>query len=87
MHHSMNYRCVMVFGKPQEIESETDKRAALERLVSRAGRSVERDAPSERLELRATRVFALELREVSVKCRRGGPLDDAEDLALPYWRG
>jgi hypothetical protein len=39
------------------------------------------------VELKATRVFALPLVAVSVKRRSGGPLDDAEDLTLPYWAG
>ena len=32
-------------------------------------------------------MVALPLEAVSVKRRVGGPLDDAEDLALPYWAG
>jgi nitroimidazol reductase NimA-like FMN-containing flavoprotein (pyridoxamine 5'-phosphate oxidase superfamily) len=88
MHHSMNYRSVMAFGAPHELEEEGEKRAALDCLVEHvlAGRSRATRAPSE-LELRATRVFALPLEEVSVKARSGGPLEDEEDLALPYWAG
>jgi uncharacterized protein len=88
MHHSMNYRSVMVFGEPREIAEEAAKRAALDRLVEHAlsGRS-QATRPANALELRATRVFALELEQVSVKTRAGGPLDDAEDLPLDYWAG
>lgn len=88
MHHSMNYRSVMVFGRPLEIEEEGEKRAALERLVEHAlaGRARATRPPND-VELRATRVFALELTEVSVKARKGGPLDDVEDLELPHWAG
>lgn len=34
-----------------------------------------------------TAVLALDLVEVSAKVRSGGPVDDPEDLALPYWAG
>jgi hypothetical protein len=50
------------------------------------GRSREARPPNQR-ELKATRFFFVPLEEVSVKQRQGGPLDDAEDLVLPYWAG
>jgi len=88
MHHSLNYRSVVVFGTPVELTAEADKRAALARIVDHVlpGRSAATREPNA-LELRATRVFALSLEEVSVKARTGGPLEDAEDLALPHWAG
>jgi nitroimidazol reductase NimA-like FMN-containing flavoprotein (pyridoxamine 5'-phosphate oxidase superfamily) len=87
-HHSLNYRSVVVFGRASELTAEADKRAALAAIVEQVlpGRSGEARPPSA-LELRATRVFALPIEEASVKCRAGGPLDDAEDLELPYWAG
>ena len=71
-----------------EIVDEADKRRALDRLVDHvlAGRSQATRAANQS-ELKATRVFALPLEEVSVKIRSGGPIDDAEDLELPYWAG
>jgi hypothetical protein len=88
MHHSLNYRSVVVFGAPTELTSESEKREALARLVDHVlpRRSRETRAPN-RNELRATRVFQLPLEEVSVKQRSGGPVDDEGDLALPYWAG
>lgn len=88
MHHSMNYRSVVVLGRAVEVVEEAEKLAALARLVDHVlpGRSVETRPPNA-LELRATRVFALPLEEVSVKCRSGGPLEDAEDLGLSHWAG
>ncbi|HEY4157148.1 MAG TPA: pyridoxamine 5'-phosphate oxidase family protein [Polyangiaceae bacterium] len=88
MHHSLNYRAVVVFGSPVELVDPDEKRAALVRLVEHVlpGRSAQTRAPNE-LEMRATRVLALPIEEASVKCRRGGPIDDAEDLALPHWAG
>jgi len=88
MHHSLNYRSVVVFGRPSELTAEEDKRAALGAIVEHVlrGRSSE-SRPPDALELRATRVFALPIEEASVKSRSGGPLDDADDLELPYWAG
>ena len=34
-----------------------------------------------------TAVLALDLVEVSAKVRDGGPVDEPEDLGLPYWAG
>ena len=88
MHHSLNYRSVIVFGRPEELKGETEKRTALAAIVDHVlpGRSAETRPPNE-LELRATRVFAVPLEEASVKQRSGGPLEDADDLELPYWGG
>lgn len=88
MHHSLNYRSAVAFGCAVELTTESEKLAALARLVDHVvpGRSLACRPPNA-LELKATRVFALPLEEVSVKRRSGGPVDDAEDLALPYWAG
>jgi nitroimidazol reductase NimA-like FMN-containing flavoprotein (pyridoxamine 5'-phosphate oxidase superfamily) len=88
MHHSMNYRSVVAFGRAVELAEEREKLRALTRLVDHVleGRSLACRPPNA-LELKATRVFALPLEDVSVKQRQGGPLDDAEDLELPYWAG
>jgi nitroimidazol reductase NimA-like FMN-containing flavoprotein (pyridoxamine 5'-phosphate oxidase superfamily) len=88
MHHSMNYRSVVAFGRAVELGEESEKLRALTRLVEHvlAGRSLACRPPNA-LELKATRVFALPLEDVSVKQRSGGPIDDAEDLELPYWAG
>ncbi|HTQ06828.1 MAG TPA: pyridoxamine 5'-phosphate oxidase family protein [Polyangiaceae bacterium] len=88
MHHSLNYRSVVVLGVASELTNAAEKLAALARLTDHAlpGRSAACRPPNA-VELKATRVFALPLEAVSVKRRTGGPLDDAEDLTLPYWAG
>jgi nitroimidazol reductase NimA-like FMN-containing flavoprotein (pyridoxamine 5'-phosphate oxidase superfamily) len=88
MHHSLNYRSAVALGSTVELTSDDEKLRALARLVDHVvpGRSLACRPPNE-LELKATRVFALPLEEVSVKRRAGGPLDDPEDLGLPYWAG
>jgi hypothetical protein len=88
MHHSMNYRSVVVFGEARELSARQEKLDALRCLVEhvQAGRWDASRPPNE-LELRATRVVALPIESASVKRREGGPIDDAEDLELPYWAG
>jgi len=87
-HHSMNYRCVMLFGTGTPVEDAQEKRAAsaalLERMVP--GRSALARPPSPS-ELRATAVVRFPIDEGSAKIRAGGPKDDPEDLALAVWAG
>jgi uncharacterized protein len=87
-HHSINYRSVVVFGNAIEVTDDDEKRRALELLVEHVhpGRSSESRPPNDK-ELRATLVLRLSLDEASAKVREGGPIDDEEDLQLPYWSG
>ena len=87
-HHSMNYRSVVVVGRPEEITEADEKRRALEAVVEHIvpGRGAEARPPTAN-ELRATRVVAFRLDEASAKLRVGPPKDDAEDLALACWAG
>lgn len=87
-HHSMNYRCAMVFGSAREVTDGPAKEAALATIVDHLlpGRSAEARPPSPS-ELRATRVVALPIEEASAKTRAGGPADEAADLTLPIWAG
>ena len=50
------------------------------------GRWQEVRAPND-LELKQSSVLAVALQEVSAKIRRGPPLDDEPDYALPIWAG
>ena len=87
-HHSMNYRSVMAFGRPQPVIDEAGKEKAvmaiLEHLVP--GRTADTRPPTSE-ELRATLVVRFPLDEASAKVRTGPPLDEPEDLALPHWAG
>ena len=88
VHHSVNYRSVVVFGQAERIESSDGKRDALrtftEKLVP--GRWGDARLPTEK-ELKGTAVLRLPLVEASAKIRAGGPLDDEEDYKLPVWAG
>lgn len=88
MHHSMNFRSVVIFGRAEEVTASTEKTAALAAVVDHLlpGRTAEARPPST-AELRATRVLRLSLAEASAKVRTAGPADDEADLALPVWAG
>jgi uncharacterized protein len=89
MHHSMNYRSVVVLGRAREITHPEAKRVALSAVIDHAmrGRSMEARPPNDK-ELNATRVIALPIEEASAKQRAGAPLPaDAEDVGSPAWAG
>jgi len=88
MHHSMNYRCVVLYGVAERVDDEMEKRGAFDAVVdhARAGRSGEA-RPANDAEVRATLVLRLPIAEGSVKVRTGGPIDDEDDLDLPVWAG
>jgi nitroimidazol reductase NimA-like FMN-containing flavoprotein (pyridoxamine 5'-phosphate oxidase superfamily) len=88
MHHSANYRSVMLLGEARAIEDDEEKLVALEAIVEHIvpGRWAEARQPSEN-ELKATSVLALPIEEASAKVRTGPPLDDEPDYALPVWAG
>ncbi|WP_405560013.1 pyridoxamine 5'-phosphate oxidase family protein [Streptomyces sp. NBC_01180] len=87
-HHSINYRSVVVHGTARQVTATDERRTALDAIVEQAvpGRSHD-SRPANAKELAATAVVRLDLDEVSAKVRTGGPNDEPEDLALPYWSG
>jgi uncharacterized protein len=88
MHHSANYRSVMLFGRGRQIEDDAEKRRALEALVEKMvpGRWADAREPTDK-ELRATSVLRIPLDEASAKVRTGPPVDDEPDCDLPVWAG
>jgi uncharacterized protein len=86
-HHSMNYRSVVVVGTATGVEGD-EKLRALRAVVDHItpGRWDEARAPTE-IELRKTAVVKIRVEEASAKIRRGGPVDEIEDLDLPVWAG
>ncbi len=88
MHHSANYRSVVLLGHARELEDPDEKLAALRAVVEHVvpGRWDDVRAPSEN-ELRATSVLAMAIEEASAKVRSGGPLDDEQDYARATWAG
>jgi hypothetical protein len=88
MHHSVNYRSVMLLGHAREVTDIAEKLAALRALIEHIipGRWAEIREPNEN-ELRATSVLCMAIGEASAKIRTGGPVDDEPDYALPHWAG
>jgi nitroimidazol reductase NimA-like FMN-containing flavoprotein (pyridoxamine 5'-phosphate oxidase superfamily) len=88
VHHSVNYRSVLVLGAARPVEDLTERMAAVQAFTERLvpGRWEEARPPSTK-ELKAISVLALPLDEVSAKIRTGPPVDDEEDYALDVWAG
>jgi len=88
LHHSMNYRSVVVMGTATEVTDHAEKVVALDRLVDHAipGR-VAAIRPARESEVRATTVLVLPLDECSMKKRAGPPIDDDEDMGEDAWAG
>jgi nitroimidazol reductase NimA-like FMN-containing flavoprotein (pyridoxamine 5'-phosphate oxidase superfamily) len=88
MHHSANYRSVMLLGEATVVAEPEEKLAALEAIVEHIvpGRWAEVRWPSEN-EMKATSVLAIPIEEASAKIRTGPPLDDEEDYAMNVWAG
>ena len=87
-HHSMNYRCVVLFGRAVRVTDLDEMRAMVAALLDHLapGRSADARPPTPE-ELRATLILRLPIHEGSAKVRTGGPIDDEEDLGLPIWAG
>ncbi len=88
MHHSMNYRSVVLFGTAELVNERENKLKALYAFTEHVmpGRWAGTREPNEQ-ELKATTVLALPINEASAKIRTGQPVDDAADYGLPYWAG
>lgn len=86
-HHSMNYRSVVVRGTARRVEDRDEKVEALRCITDHVVARWDDSRPPTEVELRQTLVLALPLDEASAKVRRGGPNDDEEDRAGPWWAG
>jgi nitroimidazol reductase NimA-like FMN-containing flavoprotein (pyridoxamine 5'-phosphate oxidase superfamily) len=85
---SKNYRSVVIVGTAHSIEDVDEKRRAMETMIEHVapGRGSEARAPTE-AELRQITVLEIPIDTASVKARRDGAIDDAEDLELDIWAG
>lgn len=88
VHHSVNYRSVVILGHATPIDDMGERMAAIEAFTERLipGRWEEVRPPTAK-ELKAIQVLALPLTEASAKLRTGPPLDDEEDYAMDTWAG
>lgn len=87
-HHSVNYRSVVLFGKPKEVKNSEEKTNALEIIMNHIipGRWEEIRKPNEK-ELNVTSIFSIKIDEASAKIRTGPAVDDKDDLDLNVWAG
>ena len=88
MHHSANYRSIMLFGKPTRVTDRDVKEAKLKNFVDGLfpGRW-DTLRPINEQEAKATTILSLPIGEGSSKIRTGGAVDDEEDYELPIWAG
>jgi uncharacterized protein len=88
LHHSLNYRSVMVLGEAHEVTDPAEKERALHTVVEHIapGRADEIRGADE-TDLRSTRVLSIPIEEASAKVRTGPPIDEEADLELPHWAG
>ncbi len=86
--HSVNYRSAVIYGVPTVLEGEEKLeglRVLTEHVAPGQWDYARRPSP---VELAQTTVLRLDLAEVSVKTRAGGPEDgESEDAALGLWAG
>ena len=87
-HHSVNYRSVIIFAKPEKILEDDDKSEALNTILEHImpGRWEDVRKPNKK-ELEVTSVFSFKIDEASAKIRNGRAIDDKEDLSLNVWAG
>lgn len=87
-HHSVNYRSVILFSKPEKVESKEELYEALEIFTNKVqpGRWNDIRKPNDG-EWKATMVLKFKMEEVSAKVRMGAPKDDEEDYELDIWAG
>jgi len=87
-HHSVNYRSVIIFSKPEKVEDKNELYQALEIFTNKMqpGRWDDVRKPTEG-EWRATMLLKFKIEEASAKIRTGPPKDDDEDYVLDVWAG
>ena len=88
LHHSMNYRSVVVLGRATEVIDHDEKVEALDRFVEHAvpGRTA-RIRPATTQEVKGTLVLSVPLDDCSMKVRSGPPIDDETDMDSDTWAG
>jgi len=88
LHHSVNYRSVVIYGEAEEVKEADAKLNALKGLIGRfyPGRWEHIRPPSPQ-EFVSVRVFRLPIDEASAKIRSGFPTPYEEDFGIPVWAG
>jgi nitroimidazol reductase NimA-like FMN-containing flavoprotein (pyridoxamine 5'-phosphate oxidase superfamily) len=87
-HHSVNYRCAILYGEALEVTDPDEKAEALRLVIEHTtpGRWKDVRWPNDD-EFRQTLVIKLPIAEGSAKVRALGVVDDAEDMNQGCWAG
>lgn len=85
--HSMNYRSVVVRGQARVVTDEHETLDALRAMTDHIVPTWDITRVPSSKEIRATRVLALPLAEMSAKVRTGGAVNVPEDEGGEYWSG
>ncbi|WP_068085972.1 pyridoxamine 5'-phosphate oxidase family protein [Polycladidibacter stylochi] len=88
MHHSVNYRSVVIHGTAEKVTDQQEHQQALIAITEHLlpGRYAE-VRPDTAKELNATGVLAITIDSAAAKVRSGPPVDDPEDEHLQKWSG
>ena len=88
LHHSANFRSLMIFGEASSITDPEKKWQKLNGMIDALypGRS-ELLRPITESEVKRTAILSLPIEEASAKIRDEGVADDEEDYELPIWAG
>lgn len=88
IHHSANYRSVVVHGTAIPVADPTEKQQALDALLDKvaSGRAADSRPPTAK-ESTETAVLALPLHEASLRSRTGTVREEDADHDLPHWAG
>ncbi|HQZ03627.1 MAG TPA: pyridoxamine 5'-phosphate oxidase family protein [Thauera sp.] len=88
LHHSMNYRSVIIYGQFEPVTERESKLRSLQALIDGLYPARwDTLRPISDKELNATSVLRIALTEASAKVRNWGVKDDEEDLDWPVWAG
>ncbi len=88
LHHSMNYRTVVLFANGEKVEDREEEWRVLEALVEQIVPGRWEDSRQPTLQkLNATMVIAFPINKASAKVRDGPPINTDADRELPIWAG
>ena len=83
----MNYRSVVVRGRATKIEDPDEKLRTLKLITDHVVANWDEGRPVSEIDNRKTLVLEMPLTEASAKVRGGDPVDEADDVAGPWWAG
>lgn len=85
--HSMNYRSVVVRGQARPVVDASEVLHALQLMTDHIVPTWDVTRPPTQSEIRATKVVAVSLQEMSGKIRSGAAVNVEEDESAQYWSG